>query len=87
MFNEIAELIFVTSGVIVILLLLLTMRRLSERDRIAASASAFGLFLCGGYAALIQSGGNWLFALGVASLMVGLAYTSLRSEREPQIGA
>jgi hypothetical protein len=61
------------------------MRRLSSKRRNAAATAAFGLFLCGRYAALIQSDANWIFTLGVGFLMFLLAYNNLGFDRARQV--
>ena len=84
MSNEIGDMIFVAGGFIVALLLLLRIRRVSSKDVNAAVAAAFGLFLCGRYAAVIQGNANWTFTIGVAFLMALLAYRSLGFGSKPQ---
>lgn len=77
MFNEVGELIFMIGGAMVALLLMIRMRRLSGKERNAAVTAAVGLFLCGRYAALIQTAASWIFAVGVGVMMFVLAYNSL----------
>lgn len=82
MFSRVAELVFVISGVIVGLLSLLRMRRLSNKEGSAAAAAAFGLLLCGRYAALIHGDADWIFTIAVGLMMALLAYNSLGFDHE-----
>ena len=77
MFDQIPAIIFVTSGLIVALLLAMSARRLGSKDRNAAAAAAIGFFLCSRYAELIHGTLDLIFAAGVGLVMVQLAYDSL----------
>jgi multisubunit Na+/H+ antiporter MnhB subunit len=85
MLGQVLEMVFVVVGAIVVLLMCVRIRRLSERDRNAAATAAFGLFLCARYSALISGAANWIFAIAVGFLMALLAYQSLNLRSEPQI--
>jgi hypothetical protein len=87
MFNQAAEMAFILSGLAVAILLLLRNRRLNQRDAGAAATAAFGLFLCGRYAALTHGGANWMFTVGVGFMMALLAYNSLGFSEEAQPAA
>jgi len=85
MSNQELEIGFAILGLIVVLLLCIRMRRLSERARGAAATAAFGLFLSARYSALIHGAANWMFTIGVGLLMALLAYNNLDFRGEPKI--
>lgn len=75
--NWIAEATFTIAGVITVLLLLVRVNNLGPRERSAAAAAAFGLFLCGRHAEFLVDMHDWIFTIAVAVLMIQLAYGSL----------
>ena len=85
--QHLAELIFIIAGSGVVLLLSLRHRRLSSKERSATATAAFGLLLCGRYAALIHNPTNWVFAIGVGGMMLHLAYYNLGFADEQQVSA
>lgn len=82
MLSQVLETVFLVAGLLVCLLLCFRMRRLSGKDRNAAAAAAFGLFLCARYSSVAQGEINEIFAIGVGFLMALLAFNSLGFIRE-----
>ena len=85
--NEVAEFIFITGGVIVVALLLLRSRRVSRREQSATATAAFGLFLCGRHAGLVQGDANWIFTIAVGAMMFLLAFSNLGFGTEQRTAA
>ena len=75
--NQVAELMFIASGVVIALIMVRRHRRLDLRQRNVVAAAVFGLFLCGRHAALVEGITGWIFVIACAGMMVVVACENL----------
>ena len=82
--NQVGEIVFVVSGALIIVIMMLRCRRMDQKQRNAVVTAVFGLFLCARYAALINNISSWVFVIACAGAMSLLAYHNLGFEKGEQ---